>query len=110
MCVVTSKLFSLSIIIIIIIYRCAKTHAHNAQYWSAYTPLTFTEINGKSDLEISFAARDHGDGAGSAFDGRGGTLAHAYFPVNLPIGGDAHFDEDESWTIDSYTGLFVISQ
>lgn len=77
-------------------------------YWSAYTPLTFTEVNGGSDLEISFAAGNHGDGAGSAFDGRGGTLAHAYFPVNVPIGGDAHFDEDELWTVDSYTGSNLV--
>ena len=48
-------------------------------------------------IDISFNRFNHGDG--DPFDGRGGTLAHAYFPI---YGGNAHFDDSEFWTINSY--------
>lgn len=71
------------------------------QIWSDVSPLTFRETTGTADIEISFAPGYHNDGY--AFDGRGNVLAHA-FPPGSGRGGDAHFDEDEKWTIKTQDG------
>ena len=63
--------------------------------------LTFSETSRLSDIEISFASGDHGDGY--PFNGPSGVLAHAFFP-NSGLGGDAHFDEDETWTHETRSG------
>lgn len=68
--------------------------------WGKVTPLTFTQVTGKPDIDIRFEKRWHGDN--NPFDGEGKTLAHAYFPR---YGGDAHFDDDEKWTINIAKGI-----
>ncbi|KAI7797823.1 matrix metalloproteinase-9 [Triplophysa rosa] len=65
--------------------------------WSDVTPLTFTRLyDGIADIMISFGKADHGDPY--PFDGKDGLLAHAY-PPGEGIQGDAHFDDDEHWTL-----------
>jgi peptidoglycan hydrolase-like protein with peptidoglycan-binding domain len=72
--------------------------------WAGWTGVSFREVpmaNGP-DIIIRFVAGDHGDG--NPFDGASGILAHAFFPpvppnTPIPIQGDTHFDEAETWTI-----------
>ncbi|KAM9751485.1 matrix metalloproteinase-9 [Menidia menidia] len=65
--------------------------------WSGVTPLTFTRLfDGTADIMISFGKADHGDPY--PFDGKDGLLAHAY-PPGEGMQGDAHFDDDEYWTL-----------
>ncbi|XP_073677436.1 collagenase 3-like [Garra rufa] len=83
--------------------------ARALQVWAAVTPLKFTRIKrGIADIMISFAIKDHGDGL--MFDGPNGILAHAYAPGS-GIGGDAHFDDDESFSFNSNKGhvLFLVA-
>jgi len=72
--------------------------------WSRVTDLKFEEKrSGKVHIEIRFERRSHGDD--DPFDGEGGTLAHAFFPV---FGGDVHFDEEEDWTVDTPKGTSLL--
>merc|ERR1719402_876941 len=69
-------------------------------FWSAATTLKFFNRNsGDVDIQIGFFTFSHGDA--DPFDGRGGTLAHAFFPR---YGGDVHLDDSEEWSANSYQG------
>ncbi|XP_063807608.1 collagenase 3-like isoform X5 [Pseudophryne corroboree] len=76
--------------------------------WSAVTPLQFIQLHtGTADLMISFGMQEHGDLF--PFDGPSGVLAHA-FPPGDHVGGDIHFDDEETWTVDSGGyGLFPVA-
>merc|ERR1712133_322751 len=74
------------------------------QVWEKATDLKFTtKSSGKVHIEIRFESGAHGDD--DPFDGEGGTLAHAFFPV---YGGDAHFDDQEDWTVNTYRGTSLL--
>ncbi|XP_070600474.1 collagenase 3-like [Erythrolamprus reginae] len=78
--------------------------------WSQVTPLTITsQQDGEVDILIQFGTRDHGDNEN--FDGQYGVLAHAFPPGKSSINGDAHFDDDELWTLGSEDGisLFLVA-
>ncbi|XP_074429070.1 stromelysin-1-like [Larus michahellis] len=76
--------------------------------WSSITPLKFIKKErGDADIMISFAARGHNDFI--PFDDPGGPIAHAYAP-GKDFGGDAHFDEDKTWTKSTKgTNLFYVA-
>ncbi|XP_053312473.1 collagenase 3-like [Spea bombifrons] len=78
------------------------------QLWSDVTPLNFVRLySGDADIMISFGSRVHGDFF--PFDGPSGVLAHAFAPSE-GIGGDAHFDEEETWTLGQQgTNIFLVA-
>ncbi|KAG0722991.1 Matrix metalloproteinase-14 [Chionoecetes opilio] len=65
--------------------------------WGRASRLDFSELEynpDDADIRIDFHTGYHGDGY--PFDGRGRTLAHAFYP-GTGIGGDMHFDDEEPW-------------
>ena len=90
--------------------RLSYAHVHDTferalQEWTRYAQLSFTEtpvVSASRNLNVLFGRLAHGDGF--SFDGRGRTLAHTFYPVDSnsePIAGDLHFDDDETWSVDT---------
>jgi len=71
------------------------------QLWADYANLNFTEVASNGDIQISWQVGNHGDG--NPFDGVNGVLAHAFFPppAGGSLAGDVHFDDDETWTLNT---------
>ncbi|KAL9970450.1 hypothetical protein ACROYT_G022826 [Oculina patagonica] len=82
------------------------------QFWADVSWLTFSEAGsaGEADIKISFGRHTHGGTSVEStcslnpFDGPGKVLAHAYFPED----GRAHFDEDETFTHGTYSGINLL--
>jgi Matrixin/Clostridial hydrophobic W/Putative peptidoglycan binding domain len=76
--------------------------------WQQEIPLDFAEVDSVNNpnFRIGWFTGDHGDG--SAFDGVGNVLAHAFYPP--PCGGThagaCHFDDDEVWALAHGAGQF----
>jgi len=73
------------------------------QYWSDVTPFKFTEKS-IGNIVLYYGNGKHDDGRGKCyakFDGKGGELAHAFFPPD----GRLHFDEDEYFTTNTTLGV-----
>ncbi|CAL4065532.1 unnamed protein product, partial [Meganyctiphanes norvegica] len=67
------------------------------EVWGRASRLEFIELEKSpqaADIIIEFKNGYHGDGY--PFDGKGRTLAHAFYPGS-GIGGDMHFDDEEPW-------------
>ncbi len=65
---------------------------------------------GLKTVNVLFASGSHGDGF--PFDGRGGVLAHTFYPSPPnpePIAGDMHFDDAEPWHIGANTDVFSVA-
>lgn len=76
--------------------------------WVAVADLTFRSTSREGhakSLDFEFVYGDHGDG--SAFDGPGGKLAHAFYPAPPnpeSIAGDVHFDDGDLWEVGNSLG------
>ena len=75
------------------------------ELWQNQIDIRFLEVcdSVHADLIFRWAVGDHGDGV--PFDGTGNVLAHGFFPPpNGNFAGDVHFDDAETWTIDTRSG------
>ena len=81
--------------------------------WSKAVRVTFHESASNAsarNINVLFAKLEHGDGY--SFDGRGGILAHTFYPAPPnpePLAGDMHIDDDEHWQIGADTDLFSVA-
>jgi hypothetical protein len=80
--------------------------------WASVVKVSFVEsalARQQRQLDISFVDRVHGDG--QDMDGRGGVLAHTFYPPPNPesIAGDLHFDIEEQWLIGNDVDVFSVA-
>ncbi|XP_056309677.1 matrix metalloproteinase-25 [Danio aesculapii] len=82
--------------------------------WSEDTALRFHfspgDPSAQTDITVTFTSGYHDDGY--PFDGKGGALAHAFFPGKGDLAGDTHFDAGESWTYGDWSSgsdLFTVA-
>jgi acylphosphatase len=68
--------------------------------WTVHIPLDVVEAP-TGDIRIGFFSGNHSDG--NNFDGQSGILAHCFYPPPYggDIAGDCHFDEAETWTVNT---------
>jgi hypothetical protein len=79
--------------------------------WSAVVQVKFTASSlakAKRQIDIFAASKDHGDGY--PFDGKGGVLAHTFYPPpnSETIAGDLHLDLDEAWRVGTDVDLYSV--
>jgi hypothetical protein len=80
--------------------------------WTRYAGITLSpgdRQGAERTLDILFARGAHGDGY--PFDGKGGTLAHTFYPAppnSEAIAGDLHLDADEPWRSGADVDLFSV--
>uniref|UniRef100_A0A915IT13 Peptidase metallopeptidase domain-containing protein n=1 Tax=Romanomermis culicivorax TaxID=13658 RepID=A0A915IT13_ROMCU len=76
------------------VVKMNSQEAEMISVWQEHSYLRFEKVPGhqSANIDIRFAKLEHSDG--EPFDGRGGILAHAFFPR---YGGGVHFDDDEAW-------------
>lgn len=80
--------------------------------WARYARLTFTESPNRyasRNIDILFGHGSHGDPY--PFDGRGGVLAHTFYPAppnSEPLAGDLHLDADEDWANPTAVDLYSV--
>ena len=75
--------------------------------WQTKTFLNFIELVGEpedsADIRIRFAEGMH-KYCPNVFDGKGGTIAHSFYPRdNKGLSGDVHLDDHETFTASGYT-------
>jgi hypothetical protein len=81
--------------------------------WAKYIKLTLapaSTADSAKTVNILFATGDHGDSY--PFDGRGGVLAHTFYPAPPnpeSLAGDMHFDNAETWKIGADKDLFSVA-
>src|SRR5262249_17462293 len=80
--------------------------------WARSAKLAFTPsaASDAQSINILFGRRAHGDPY--PFDGRGGALAHTFYPAPPnpeSLAGDMHFDDDEPWQIGVDADLFSVA-